>query len=90
MKTIITMITQKIEIPHPMYVTMESAVDSDGESCQGINNTGGIVIILNFSSLLIQYVTNGMVRLHTYLHYGLHDLVLVIITYLANCLQSLT
>ena len=33
MKTIMTIITQNIDIPHPMYVTMESAVDSDVESC---------------------------------------------------------
>ena len=26
-------IIQTIEIPHPMYVTMESAVDSDVEGC---------------------------------------------------------
>ena len=38
MKTIMTIVTQKIEIPHPVYVTMESAVtvDSDEESCHGI------------------------------------------------------
>ena len=36
MKTIMTIVTQKIDIPHPMYETMESAVDSDGESCHGI------------------------------------------------------
>ena len=36
MKTIMTIVTQKIDIPHPMYVTMESAVDSDVESCYRI------------------------------------------------------
>ena len=36
MKTIMTIVTQKIDIPHPMYVTTESAVDSDVESCYRI------------------------------------------------------
>ena len=36
MKTIMTITTQKIEIPHPMNVTMDNAVDSDGDSYHGI------------------------------------------------------
>ena len=36
MKTIMTIVIQKIDIPHPMYVIMESGVDSDVESCHRI------------------------------------------------------
>ena len=42
MKKMMVIITQTIEIPHPMYVTMESAVDSDAErydriKCETLN-----------------------------------------------------
>ena len=33
MNTMMVIIIQTIEIPHPMYETMESAVDSDVERC---------------------------------------------------------
>ena len=36
MNITMVIIRQKIEIAHPMYDTMESAVDSDAEDCSGI------------------------------------------------------
>ena len=34
MKTTMTIITQTMDIPHPTYVTIESALDSDEEICK--------------------------------------------------------
>ena len=38
MKTTITITMQKMDIPHPMYVTTESAVDSDGDTCHRLES----------------------------------------------------
>ena len=37
MNTMMTIIKQKIEIPHPIYETMESAEDSNVDRCNRIN-----------------------------------------------------
>ena len=46
----IVIIKQTIEIPHPMYVTIESAVDSAAGTCRHRNNDGHVSLVWIVSS----------------------------------------